>query len=45
MFLVLGWPWWPPGGLVIAGGVEGGLAQDLAGGAVDDADLEIVDQE
>jgi hypothetical protein len=30
--------------LVVAGGVEGELAEDLAGGLVDDADVEVVDE-
>src|SRR5262245_64656228 len=33
------------GGLVAAFGVEGQLADDLAGGGVDDADVEVVDEE
>lgn len=33
------------GGLVGAGGVEGELAEEFAGGGVDDADVEVVDQE
>jgi hypothetical protein len=31
--------------LVVAGGVEGEVSEQLAGGLVDDADLEVVDQE
>jgi hypothetical protein len=31
--------------LVVAGEVDGQLAEDLAGGGVDDADFEVVDQE
>jgi hypothetical protein len=30
--------------LVVAGGVEGEVAEDFAGGAVDDADVEVVDE-
>jgi hypothetical protein len=30
--------------LVVAGGVEGELAEDLAGGGVDDGDVEVLDQ-
>jgi hypothetical protein len=30
--------------LVVAGGVDGQLAEDLAGGGVDDADVEVVDE-
>jgi hypothetical protein len=36
---------WPAGGLVVAVGVEGELAQELAGGGVDDPDVEVADQE
>ena len=32
-------------GLVALAGVEGELAEDLAGGAVEDGDVEVVDQE
>jgi hypothetical protein len=32
-------------GLVAAGGVEGGVAEELAGGGVDDADVEVVDEQ
>ena len=32
-------------GLVAAGGVEGEAAEELAGGGVDDADVEVVDEE
>jgi hypothetical protein len=32
-------------GLVVAGGVEGEVAEDLAGGGVDDADVEVGDEE
>ena len=31
-------------GLVVAGGVEGELAQELAGGGVDDADVQVLDE-
>lgn len=31
-------------GLVVAGGVEGELAQEFAGGGVDDADLQVADE-
>jgi hypothetical protein len=31
--------------LVVAGGVEGELAQEFAGGGVDDADVEVLDEE
>ncbi len=33
------------GGLVVAVGVDGELAQDLAGGGVDDRDVEVVDED
>ena len=36
---------WPSGGLVVAGGVECEFAEDLAGGGVDDGDVEVLDQE
>jgi hypothetical protein len=39
---------WPArclaGGLVVAVGVEGELAQELAGGGVDDADVQVLDE-
>ena len=39
---------WSAGGLsgavVAAGGVDGELAEDFAGGGVDDADVEVVDE-
>ncbi len=37
--------WWFPGAVVAAVGVEGEVADDFAGGAVDDADVEVVDEE
>src|SRR5689334_21804512 len=36
-----GWPAWPSGGLVAAGGVELQVPQELAGGGVDDADVAV----
>lgn len=33
------------GGLVVAGGVQDELAEDLAGGGVDDGDVEVLDEE
>ena len=32
-------------GLVVLGGVDGELAQEFAGGGVDDADVEVLDQQ
>jgi hypothetical protein len=37
--------WRPSGGLVVAGGVEGEVAEELTGGGVDDADVQVLDQE
>src|SRR6185437_7130033 len=40
------WPaGWAAGGLVVPGRVEGELAQELAGAGVDDADVQVLDQE
>jgi hypothetical protein len=36
---------WPAGGLVVAGCVEGELAQEFAGGGVDDADAPVLDEQ
>jgi hypothetical protein len=36
---------WSAGGLVVAGGVEGEVAEEFAGGGVDDADVEVGDEE
>jgi len=36
--------WWPAGGLVVPGGVDGQLAEQFAGGGVDDADMQILDE-
>ena len=33
------------GGLVVLGGVDGELADEFAGGGVDDSDVEVVDEE
>ena len=46
MLWFLGW-WsgWSAGGLVVAGGVEGEVAEEFAGGGVDDADVEVGDEE
>ena len=34
-----------PGGLVVAVGVDGEVAEEFAGGGVDDADVEVFDEE
>ena len=40
------WFWgWSAGGLVVAGGVEGELAEEFAGGGVDDPDVEVLDED
>ena len=40
------WPaGWLAGGLVVAGGVEGEFAEQFAGGGVDDADVQVLDEE
>jgi hypothetical protein len=36
---------WPAGGLVVAGGVDGELAEEFAGGGVDDADVQVLDEQ
>ncbi|HEX7267554.1 MAG TPA: hypothetical protein VF256_09030, partial [Streptosporangiaceae bacterium] len=38
-----GWPagGWPAGGLVVAGGVEGELAEEFAGGGGNDPDVQV----
>ena len=36
---------WFSGGLVVAAGVEDQFAEEFAGGGVDDADVEVVDEE
>ena len=38
------WSGWFAGGLVVAGGVECEVAEDFAGGGVDDADVEVIDE-
>jgi hypothetical protein len=35
---------WAAGGLVVAGGVEGQVAEELAGAGVDDADVQVLHQ-
>jgi hypothetical protein len=39
------WAWWASGGLVVAGRVEGEFAEQLAGGGVDDADVQVLDEQ
>jgi hypothetical protein len=34
----------PSGGLVVPGGVEGEFAEEFAGGGVDDADVQVLDE-
>jgi hypothetical protein len=34
-----------PGGLIVPGGVEDKFAQEFAGGGVDNADVQVVDEE
>jgi hypothetical protein len=34
-----GWSWWSSGGLVVAAGVEGELAEEFSGFGGDDADV------
>jgi hypothetical protein len=36
---------WAGGGLVVPGGVDGELAEELAGGGVDDADVQVADEQ
>ena len=35
---------WPAGGLVVPGGVDGELADELSGGGADDADVQVLHQ-
>jgi hypothetical protein len=41
----VGWSWWSAGGLVVASGVDGQFAEEVFGGGVDDADVEVVDEQ
>ena len=43
--LFRGWAGWSAGGLVVAGGVEDEFAEEFAGGGVDDADVQVLDEE
>jgi hypothetical protein len=36
--------WWPAGGLEVPGGVDGELAEQFAGGGVDDPDVQVLDE-
>ena len=38
------WAGWAAGGLVVAAGVDGQFAEEFAGGGVDDADVQVVDE-
>jgi hypothetical protein len=40
-----GGSWWSSGGLVVAAWVDGELAEELAGGGVDDAEVQVVDEQ
>jgi len=40
-----GWAFGFAGGLVVAGGVDGELAEEFAGRGVDDADVQVVDEQ
>ena len=39
------WSGWAAEGLVVAGGVEGEVAEQFAGGGVEDADVEVGDED
>jgi|SRR3954449_10917037 hypothetical protein len=39
-----GWSGWSAGGLVVAARVDGQVAKEFAGGGVDDADVEVLDE-
>ena len=39
------WAGWSAGGLVVAAGVDGEVAEEFAGGGVDDADVEVLDEQ
>ena len=38
-------PRWSSGGLVVPAGVDGELAEEFAGGGVDDADLDVLEEQ
>jgi hypothetical protein len=39
------WAWWSSGGLVVASGVNDQFAEQVAGGGVHDADVEVLDEQ
>jgi hypothetical protein len=39
------WAGWSSGGLVVAARVDDQVAEELAGGSVDDADVQVVDEQ
>ena len=39
------WSGWSSGGLVVASGVDGQVAEEFSGGGVDDSDVEVLDEE
>src|SRR4051812_10451101 len=45
LFLLRGWSGWSAGGLVVVSGVDGQFAEEFAGGGVDDADVEVLDEQ
>jgi hypothetical protein len=40
-----GWARWAAGGLIVLAGVEDQVAEELAGGGVDDADVQVLDEQ
>ena len=40
-----GWAGWSAGGLVVLARIEDQVAEELAGGGVDDADVEVLDEQ
>ena len=40
-----GWAGWSAGGLVVLAGVEDQVAEELAGGGVEDADAQVLDEQ
>src|SRR5438128_6804844 len=43
--LLFGWSGWSSGGLVVASWVDGEVAEEFSGGGVNDADVEVVDEQ